>query len=112
MILDAYIDVTNTKSPSAGLRNHVKPACSIYQHAGNAEAGFETGPMFVGNNRCFVAGWGNTKNATSQFSLADTLKYTNVEIVDPVECKNAIRSDQFIQDEKNHEQIICGKVSF
>lgn len=32
LILEGYVDVTSEKSPSAALRDHVKPACSINRH--------------------------------------------------------------------------------
>mgnify|MGYP000001017026 CR=1 FL=1 len=103
LLLDSYIDV---HGESAGLQSHVKPACGIYKSPTPAD-------LMIGNNRCFVAGWGLSKNMTNEFSLANILKYTKVEILDPEECRDGIPGDNFLAELSTDDlsQIICARVS-
>lgn len=104
------MDVTNENSPTGLLRDHVKPACSVNRHPSSGDQTTLNETMFVGNSRCFVAGWGLKTEMDNTLTLANTLKYTNVMIVDPNECKDFIDGDHFLQEDGNLEKIICGKV--
>merc|ERR1712157_525531 len=60
--------------------------------------------------RCFVAGWGEGRTeGSASLELQNSLKFTNVKIVDPLECKRVISGDAFLADEENHKQIICAE---
>ena len=59
-------------------------------------------------SRCFAGGWGKT-NATD-FALANNLKFTNVKIIDPMICAKTITGDKYLQDQANHDKIVCAEV--
>ena len=43
--------------------------------------------MVTDNANCYVSGWGLTHNDNLSFGLSRKLKYINVRVVDPEECK-------------------------
>lgn len=116
LFLDGHIDVGDVgrAGASKGLQYHVKPACNIADS--HVDFGGKNATMFIGNNRCFAAGWGKTVNKKgADLALSDDLRFINVEIVDPMECVKGIRGDQFIGETDpsgkhiNLDRIICAK---
>ena len=107
IILDGFIDV---KNGAKSFENHVKPACWKRGHSrdsGQKKRWEVLSDKF--GSRCFVGGWGLTEG--TDFALANNLKFTSAKIVDPKICAREIQGDVYLQDDANHEKVICAEVN-